>query len=103
MPGMTAVVYERLRGFVFLSEFNQLCLIRRVSFPEMSAKPALAFMKVLHGILPWVESARAYTVSEAYGWTSARSGRVKLDPWLRCVKFAGAVRSSAIGSATPTM
>jgi hypothetical protein len=59
MPGMTAVVYESLGGLVLLSELNQLCLVGRMSFPEMSAKPALAFMKVLHGILPLIDSARA--------------------------------------------
>jgi hypothetical protein len=63
MPGMTAVVYESLGALVFLSELNQLCLVRRMIFPEMSAKPALAFMKVLHGILPLVDPAKAYKVS----------------------------------------
>ena len=49
---MTAVVYERLGGLMFLSDLNQFSLMTWVSLPEMSAKPALAFVKVLHGILP---------------------------------------------------
>jgi hypothetical protein len=52
MPGMTAVVQQRLGGLMFLSDLDQFYLVRWVSFPEMSTKPALAFMKVLHGILP---------------------------------------------------
>jgi hypothetical protein len=52
MPGMTAVVYQRLGGLMFLSDLDQISLMTWVSLPEMSAKPALAFVKVLHGILP---------------------------------------------------
>ena len=48
---------------MFLSDLDQLSLMTWVSLPKMSAKPSLAFMKVLHGILRKVESAKAYVVS----------------------------------------
>ena len=52
VAGMTAVVNERLGGLMFLSDLDQFSLMAGVNLPEMSAKPALAFVKVLHGILP---------------------------------------------------
>jgi hypothetical protein len=63
VPGMAAVVYERLGGLVFLSDLNQLRLAGCMRFTEVSAKPALAFLKVLHRILPSIEPAKAHSVS----------------------------------------